>query len=278
MKKQIIYFLLIISIGIKANNTPMSIEKALKSGYLAMEATGKGGYSGNCVQLKLINKSIKPLSFVLEAGRKLNSLDNEEQDILVTKEQIISLRAKETKNVDVFGFCCQATNRAPQKDSKFSLGKMSDSSLTALANYCGKNKFSVNDIQYSVWCLSDKHSVSSIPSNNEKLRKFVAEIKKEEIPWYQTEFEPGVGRQTFSNKTNKISGNISYTAATDGSMNIQVMDRNGNLMQNFTNTKVIPKGTYDYWFELQVTNWPKGKYFINIYLGNQILCKKEFVV
>lgn len=278
MKSITICLLLIISFSVQAKKTAISIEKAIKSGYITMEAKGKGGYSGSCVQMKLTSKHKDSLYITLEAGRKLNSVNNEEQDILVTKEQLVKLKGMESRTVDVYGFCCQASNHAPQKESKFSLGKMADSSLTALAQYCNKNRFSSNDIQSSVWCISDNHSVSSIPSNNERLRKFVAQVKKEEIPWYQTEFEPGVGRQTFSNKTNKISGNISYTTLADANMQIQVMDRNGNLMQKFTNNKMIPQGTYDYWFELQVTNWPKGKYFIQIYSGEQLLSKKEFAI
>ena len=49
-------------------------------------------------------------------------------------------------------------------------------------------------------------------------------------------------------------------------------------MQKFADKKMLEKGTYDYWFELQVTNWPKGKYFIHIYSGDQLLSKKEFTI
>jgi hypothetical protein len=277
MKTQLLFLILACTLQLAAR-TPVSIEKAIKSGYITFEAKGKGGYSGSCLQMKITNKHKDSLYVVLEAGRRLNSLNDEEQDILVTKEQLVKLRGGETKTTDVFGFCCQAGNHSPAKDSKFGVGRMSDSSLTALAKFCNENKFSTDDIQSSVWCLSDNHSIASIPGNNDKLRKFVGSIKHEEIPWYQKDYVAGTGRQSFSDQANKITGTISYTTLADGYMNIQLRDANGHLVQKFTNNKLIEKGNYDYWFELQVTNWPKGKYFIYIYSGEQLLTKKDFVI
>lgn len=278
MKTTITAILVISQFVLFAKKTPISIDKAIKQGLISVDIKGKGGYSGNCAQIKISNKHNDSLYIILEAGRKLNSLNNEEQDLLVTKEQIFKLKGMETKTVDAFGFCCQASNHAPVKDSKFNVGKMGDSALIALAQFCNKNKFSTSDIQSSVWCLSDNHSVAGIPGNNEKLRKFVAGIKKEEIPWYQKEYEPSRGNQAFTNKTSKINGNITYSILADGFMSIQLMDANGHLMQKFADKKMVEKGTYDYWFELQVTNWPKGKYFIHIYSGEQLLSKKEFTI
>lgn len=278
MRTLVVFIFGFIYLTVHAKRTPVSIEKAVKTGIVKLEAKGKGGHSGNCVQMKITNKGNDSLYVLLEAGRRLNSVNDEEQDILVTKELIVRLRANETRNVQVIGYCCQASNHSPKQESKFSVGKMADSSLVALAKFCNENKFSEGDVQSSVWCLSDNHSVAGIPGSNEKLRKFVAGIKKEEIPWYQKDYEAASGQRTFSDRANKISGSISYTTLTDNYMNIQLRDANGHLVQKFTNNKLIPKGNYDYWFELQVTNWPKGKYFIHIYSGEQLLTKKEFVI
>lgn len=272
------FLLLIIPILVYGIRKPISIEKAIKMGYISLDAKGKGGHSGWCVQMKITNKHNDSLYVDIEAGRRLNSVNDEEQDILVAKEQIVKIKAKESKTINVFGFCCQASNHSPGKESKFSVGKMADSSLVALAEFCNKNKFSENDIQNSVWCVSDNHSVAGIPANNEPLREFVADLTKQEIPWYQKEYAPSTGLQTFSNKTDKISGNINYTISSESLMQIKLIDSKGNTLQVFSNNKIMPRGNYDYWFELQVTNWPKGKYFIHFYCGTQMINKKEFVI
>ncbi|MFL5751838.1 MAG: hypothetical protein ACJ76F_00405 [Bacteroidia bacterium] len=257
----------------------ISIEKAVKAGLIKLEIKGKGGHSGNCLHLKIASKHNDSLYIVLEAGRRLNSKNNSEQDILVTHEQIFALRAMEKKEADVYGFCCQASNHSPGKDSVFTVGRMADSSMIRLAEFCNKNKFPQDAVQNAVWCLSDNHNVAGIDQSVEKLRKFVCEQKHVEIPWYQKDYEQlSTSAHAFSNRTNKISGNINYTLTADCSLSIQLHDRDDKLMQKFTNDKKTSKGSYDYWFELQVTNWPKGKYFIDIYAGSQLIMKKEFEI
>jgi hypothetical protein len=268
-----------LSAGIVSKRKPISIEKAVKTGLIQLEIKGKGGHSGICLHLKLSNKQSDSLYVILEAGRKLNSQNDEEQDILVTHEQLFALKGKEKKEADVYGFCCQASHHSPGKDSSFSVGKMADSAMIKLARFCDKNKFPQDAVQNAVWCLSDNHDVAGIDQSVEKLRKYVCEVKKVEMPWYQKDYaEPGSGSTAFSNRTDKISGSINYTIEASSLLSIQLKDRDNKLVQKFTGNKMMSKGNYDYWFELQVTNWPKGKYYIDIYAGEQLIMKKEFEI
>lgn len=287
MKEFISLLGILITIGLAPLDTSaavnkkkiVSIEKAMKTGLIALEIKGKGSYSGNCLRLKIVNRQKDSIYVLMEAGRRLDSKNNEEQDILVVKEQLFALKALEKKESDVYGFCCQAHNQGPGKDSVFRVGKMADTSLVRLAEFCNKNKFSTDAVQNAVWCVSDNHNVAGIDKSQEKLRKFVCDLKHIEEPWYQKDYDQVSGRgRAFSDRTNKISGTINYTLTTDTYLNIQLRDRNNHLIQKFTENKIINKGTYDYWFELQVSNWPKGKYYIDIYAGAQLIMKKEFEI
>lgn len=259
-----------------AKHKSISIENAYKSGLIKFKIKGTGTYKGNCLKISFKNNSDDSLFLQLEAGRRLDSRNNTEQDILVIKDQIFVLSGHQKKEFNVYGFCCQASNHAPGKDSIFSIGKIADVDLVRLSAFCNINKFTDNETQNAVWCISDKRPLASIPESNENLRKFVSKITKEEIPWYQIEYEKSSSNTVISDKVERISGNITYTLNKNDFYKIELRDAKGNLVQNYTNKKLAEKGTYDYWFDMQVTNYPKGKYFIHIYNGDELVTKKQF--
>lgn len=259
-----------------ANHKFISIEKACKSGLIIFKIRGTGTYKGDCLKFSLQNQNKDSLFIVLEAGRRLDSKNNNEQDILVTQEQIFVLGGYQKKEFKINGFCCQATNHAPTKDSLFRIGRMADSNLVSLARYCNKNKFNIQETQSAVWCISDKRPLASIPEGNEELRKFVSKITKEEIPWYQIEYEKANSYSEISHTVERISGNINYTLAKEGSFRIELRDAKGRLLQNYTDRKPGEVGNHDYWFDMQVSNYPKGKYFIHFYNDKELVTKKQF--
>lgn len=255
-----------------------TIDKACKAGLATIKIRGTGNYRGDCLKINIKNNGDDSLFILLEAGRRLDSKNQMEQDILVTKEQLYKLEPHQKKEFFVYGFCCQASNHAPRKDSLFSIGKMADLNLISLAKYCNKNNFSILETQSAVWCVSDKRPLASISASNESLRYFVSLITKEEMPWYQIEYHDATSNTVFSDRVERVTGNIMYTLKNDDFYKIELHDAKGNLIQNFTDNKVAVKGTYDYWFNMQVSNYPKGKYYIHIYNGNELVTKKEFVI
>lgn len=261
-----------------AKHTNTTIEQAAKNRLLTFKIRGNGSYSGNCLKIKLNNVSRDTLIVYLECGRRLDSKNNDEQDILVTKEQKFVIPGQQTREFPLNGYCCQANNHAPAKDSDFNIGKMADSNLVALSHFCNINKFNEHEIQSSVWCVSNKRPLASIPASNERLRKFVASITKEELPWYQMDYKKGTSLSYIPTKPEKITGYIDYKILTDDVLKIELKDEHGNLIQTYAANKQVKKGDYNCWFDLQVTHYPKGKFYIHIYNGQTLVTKKEFVI
>ena len=270
-------FMFSISVLI-AKHTFTTLEKATKSNLVSFKIRGTGFYSGNCLKLNLINKTKDSLFIILESGRRLDSKNNDEQDILITKEQKFIVSGNQTKEFTINGYCCQANNHAPEKNANFNIGKMADSNLTALSQFCNKNTFNESDIQSSVWCVSNKRPIASIPAINEKLRVFVANITKQELPWYQLDYKKGTSISYIPTKPEKIFGYINYKIETDDSFKIELKDVDGNLIQTYANKKMVKKGEYDIWFDLQVSHYPKGKFYIHIFNGKKLVSKKEFII
>ena len=116
-------------------NAVLSVEEAAKKGFVKLLIKSKGGYTGEVIEMKVQNLTNRKLDLRIEAGRRLDSKKQNEQDILVTKEQEFFVNANQTKSLNVSGMCCQAHNSCPTIKNEYLVGKLADSSLIKLAMY-----------------------------------------------------------------------------------------------------------------------------------------------
>ena len=135
MIRKIFNMVLMFSLQLSANNHEMKLQKALDQNLVKAEVKSLGGYQGYCILLTLKNLGKDSLRIILEPGRRLNSVDDKNQDILVTKEEIIVLQKFENRSINVKGYCCQASNFSPSTGAKYEINKMADPSLVSLAQY-----------------------------------------------------------------------------------------------------------------------------------------------
>lgn len=271
--------LLFVISFLRAKHQVLTLEKASKTHIIKFKIKGTGIYKGDCLKLSLDNNIKDSLIILLEPGHRLDSKNNDEQDILVLKEQFFVLGGYQHKEFKVNGFCCQASNHSPRKDSAFKLGAKADANLVSLAQYCNQHTyFREGDLQNAVWCVSDKRPIASISEGNEELRKFVSKITKCEIPWYQIEYEKANSYSEISDRVERISGNVNYDITKTDVFRIELRDAKGHLLQNYTDKKPSEIGNHDYWFDMQVSHYPKGEYYIHFYNGKELVTKKQFVL
>ncbi len=262
----------------------LSIEKAIENKLISVEIKGKGGHSGECIEMHIESLIDKDTLLRIEPGRRLVSDDSTLQDILVVKEIQLLLAAREKKNINLFGFCCQASNSGPVDGSIFDVGFMEDSTFIVLADYLGKSGLPLGVMQSAIWVLSDNHSISSIHNDNENDREkmkelygLIAGIKGLEFkyPWYTLKYERDTTR-LFSNRPNKFFAEIEYGISNSSNVDLVIRDTlNRHVLNIFTNKPHHPNN-YKYRFNLNVANWPKGRYFLILYVDNQAKMRKEF--
>ena len=66
-----------------------TVDDAAKKGLIKYIFKSKGGYTGNVIELKIENLTDEMLDLKIEAGRRLDSKVDAEQDILVTQANIL---------------------------------------------------------------------------------------------------------------------------------------------------------------------------------------------
>ena len=269
----IVLALSITEIPVYAGNL-FSIEDAAKKGLIKLSIRGKGGFTGDVIEMKIKNLTNKKLDLKVEAGRILDSKKNNEQDILVTQEQEFFVNANQLKTLNVFGMCCQAHNSSPQNNSVYSVGKLADSSLIKLACFIDKNKqYSNYNAQQAVWTISDTNSLASI-SGGEKdivtaLRNFVSKITGRAIPAYDITYLQESENNVIGRAT-KIEGIFDYSVPVNGKVTIGIYDINGHLVQLFFKDIPHQKGECKLFYTFRTRNLDRGTYYARMNMDGNL--------
>lgn len=258
----------------------LSISKYISNNSLSVEIKGLGGFQENCLEFDLKNNTADTLFILIEPGRRIVSKDTGLQDILIVKEVKMQLLSYQNKKINGYGFCCRATKSSPHKDSFFDIGYMAPPGWVKLAEVINKNNFPAGAVQHAVWVFSDNHEISSIYSEKMEdvvlLRKTVASIKGIEVPWYYIKYAKDTSR-LFSNRPEKVCGNIEYSLNKNAMVTINVRNKYGKVMATILKEVAHGPGKYEFNLDLPVLNWSKGDYDIFIYEDYSTLnLKKKF--
>lgn len=276
----LIAFLLISHTHAHLKSPIISIEDAFKQNKIKLEIKSKGEYKGNSVNIISKNISNEPIILHLEYGRIFTCSDTSIQDLLVVKEQLITLMPNESKINDAFAYCCESSNLPPKKDVYYSVGKMAPSEWIKLAEVINKNNFPIDATQHAIWALSNNHELASVHADNmeeiKTLREMLAEIKGIELPWYNIYYLKD-SLNVFSGKHYNLKGTIEYYKINNGITTIQVRQKNGKIMSALVKNACQGPGKYHYPVDLNIKGWPKGEYDILIFEDNsQLILKKSF--
>jgi len=243
----------------------LNIQEAAKKGLVKLVIKGKGGYTGDVIEMKVLNNTNEPLRLSLNSGLKLDSKDEGQQDILVTKDQEIYLGAKQLRSFSVFGMCCQAHNSAPVKNSVYTLAGSVDTNLVKLAGFIDKNNYSSSyTAQQAVWVISDNNSIASIVDGSQedvnKLRKFVSKITGRTIPIYNV-FYRQENSADLRGEVNRIEGTFSYSLADNDHVTIGIYDTSGKLVQLLFRERPHESGDYKLFYTFKTKDLPNGTYY-----------------
>lgn len=281
VKSSLGIFLAICVITKLHGKVQLSIQKAFDRKYITAKAICKGGLELDYSVSNLIKDS---LLITIPAGWRFNSNagKNDYQDILMTHEEILVLKPKETKKFDIRGFCCEATKGGPQKGAPYTLGKLADSSLVSLARYLNTHKVDENTQQYSVWSISDGKETANITSNNDSiaslLRSFVAQVKGEPLPWYTL-----LKRAKITNSGQvldhpvRFKADINYGVTKTCYSYCYITDSTGQKVSEIFGQWLQPENT-DYKANFNVAGLKKGEYKLVLVGKDVALFEKMFKI
>lgn len=260
----------------------LSIEKAASNPAVIVKFNSKGGHQGYCMEVAIENNGYDTCFAWVEAGRRLVSEDDKQQDIFIVKNQYVMVEPRTKGKFNVFGFCCQSHDASPKAGTVFKMGYIESKDWQSLASVISANDFDMGAIQHAVWAVSNNHPVSSIDKGkddkNMLLLQTVAGIKHIELPWYNIDYKKSNDR-LFSNVPSHIYSEIQYNLPYNGEVSIVVRDRYGIIQTTLLEDVPKNEGKNKYFFDLDISGWKDGNYTVEVVLDdNKIIEKKKFEI
>jgi hypothetical protein len=259
--------------------TIVTIDKAIEKKLIKTDVVCKGGL---IVDYKIKNETNDSLKIFVPAGWRMNSVKEEYQDILVTQEQILVLGRNQQKTFVIKGYCCEADHAGPSQGLKYEPGKMADKNLVLVATYLNAIKCDDNTNQYAVWAVSNNkptaHIVGKNDSLTQELRRFVANVKGEPIPWFTLYKRVRINSYGDINEYPiQLKGNVNYSVDKTCYAYFYVTDSLGKKVATITGQWLQP-GNHDYAVNVNVKGLQKGKYKIVLANENGRFIDKEFEI
>ncbi len=250
------------------SNSVLSVEEAAKNGFVKLIIKSKGGYTGAVIEMIVHNLTSRKLDLKIEAGRKLDSKHQNEQDILVTMDQEFFVNVNQVKTINVSGMCCQANNSAPTAKFEYSVGSMADSNFIKLARFIDKNKYYASySAQQAVWVVSDDNSIGGIDDEDievkNKLRNFVSKLTGKQIPSYEISYKSGNDGSAMGTAV-KIDGVFDYSLANSSHATFAIYNERGEVVQLIFENLQSDKGDYKHYYTFRTKDLPKGIYYAKV--------------
>lgn len=263
-------------------NTFLSIDKVAANPAVSVKFNSKGGHQGYCMEVAIENNGFDTCFALVEAGRRLVSEEEKQQDIFVVKNQYVMVAPRSKGKFNVFGFCCQSHDASPKAGTVFKMGYLESKDWQSLASVISTNDFDMGAIQHAVWAVSNNHPVSSIDKGkddkNMLLLQTVANIKHIELPWYNIGYKKTNDR-LFSNLPSQIFSEINYSLPYNGEVSIVVRDHYGIIQTTLLEDVPKNEGKHNYYFDLDISGWKDGNYTLEVVLDdNKIIEKKKFEI
>jgi hypothetical protein len=254
-----------------------SIEELVRKKKLGINICGLGGYQGDCILMSFYNLTPDTSFLRLEPGRILASTDTLAQDILITREELITLAPGERRSIRAFGFCSEACKATPDSAGLFDFGEMADSLLVVLAEFLNDkgNNYPEDAIQHAVWCMTDDYELSEIYNadfaGTAELLELVAGLKGIRYTWDENKNVIQAPESRIA-----ISGQVEFFIQDQCFVDIYICDKDGKKWEILKEKVPYKPGIIQFTFRIMAVNWPGGTYFLRAESDNKLLYQKEF--
>lgn len=232
---------------------------------------------GTNIKIMLRNLTSGNLNIEIPSGFMFTPLDSSKQNMIITDELIVILEPGKQKINYAHGYCCEATDGAPEENEVYLIKKPAEDKLKKVAQYIGSNNLSGYGVQRAIWCMSNNHDLWGINTGDttatKKLIKYIAEIKG--IP----EVDANRAIKKALNNDYKIFEQyipIEVTLNKETLIWIMVQDINNNTVRYALTKERFDKGVLKSEIGVSSIDLGAGDFYIRVYSEEGFLAEKKF--
>lgn len=280
-------FALVVAFGFMSSSSirkkNWTLKELVKNSKVEVQIKSNGEHAGESVVLEINSTFNHDITVKVPAGTLFIPEDKEEQTLVVPKQELISISSKQTKETLLNGYCTESRDNSPSKGGDFTLGMTSDKKLSKFLTYLKTNEVDPDNLQESIWCITNNHSIGNIYVEDKKstLKETLSKITGKKIPWQSTKRKLTVNQQRrIVPIPLLIKGDIIFKTTKLTTVKSKIVKENGELIHDNEKTMKIPKSNrVSLTFNIKVKGWDPGKYYVIYYTTEgRELVKQQFVV
>ncbi len=267
------------SIDVPASTT---LDTLLRAGDVVLTGVATGGHSGRVLVVEASNRRARPITVRIPAGWRFEPEDSTQQHLLLAEEQLMALAPGSSRRVRCRVFCCRASLKSPGTGSRYRRSGLAEERLVRVAEGLARDSFPDGAAQEAVWAVSDGRSLSAIDAKNahrtDVLRRMVAGITGETIPWYTTRYDAPEEGVAMSTRAVEVFGAVEFQQRHAGLLSIVVKDVSGRTIHVIDDGRDLRQGRYTIAVSVAVKAWPPGRYALLFASDGVLLKRQEFVL
>lgn len=240
----------------------------VEAGAIELKPRGLGGHSGESVVVDVHNRTARTLRTSIPAGWLFPSVNEGIQDLLVVRQEVIALAPNGRTSVKCRAFCCEAAQGGPGEREPYHKGRPAPAELIALAQFLDSGDYADDIVQHAVWVLSDRNDIASTGAldggPNDVLRHRLSAWSGQPAPRYSVRYAESA-TQACSQRPVHVSRFVQIDNGTPQHLNVLVKRDDGTLITQLHRNTLVAAGQQEIPIELDVAEWPDGKYAIYVY-------------
>lgn len=269
-------FLLSGNLPVCANPIPM--QELIKSKKISCSIHGNTASTHYLepVVAHFTNLSVESVSFVIDNGDMFIPSDSSYQNIVVTRQETVALKSKETKSIKIKGMCTEQSDRSGNGNLRYTFKPAGNETLRKLATFIGENQYQSSAAQYAVWSLMNNNDINSIYSSDSieemNLKKFTASLTGKTYQVKSADYRYNY----YSPPREKVGGNFEYNFSKPQDVQIAMFDKNGILVRELFNQKKVAPGEHKMSFEFDSSVYTDDIYYFKLIALNEVLVSQKW--
>lgn len=261
-----------------ASATTLSLYEAMiqKKVDCTFRGNGSSTHYLEPVLMEISNLSAEPLTVMINSGDEFIPSDTNQQNLVVTKNEMVILKSKEIKTLKLHGMCTEQSDRSGNSESIYSYQPAKNEPLKKLASFINTKNYQSSAAQYAVWSLVNDEDINSIFSSDsteeKELKQFVANLTGKTFAVKSKDYRYNY----YAPPKERTGGNFEYSFSQPQNIQIAMFDKNGILVRELFNQKKVPSGAHRLKFEFDSSVYTDDVYYFKLIVENEVLVSRKW--
>lgn len=272
MHRFLFLFCLIIQWQASASPKNINFRDAVRHHMIEVHASAKGGYMGNCLSLRMKNKTQQDLNVYIEPGLIFTPNDTNMQNLVAIGDERLLVAAGKETLLGLNAFCGKSYARCPKATTAYRFWKQGDTGLVSALRFIKTKRLYDGLGQRAVWMFTNQHCINRIyddsrPTLSQEFVKYLANVTGKEIPeFYIQNKRPLANTEyVYNSEVDHSYVVISWNFRAPRNTHVSIYDKSGSFIKDAQGTEIIDRYGSNMIVKFRPEEYKNGIYIVRLH-------------